>query len=72
MVTIRAIIPIVLLIRSGFELVGLILSSPGLIIPPNMVFCLLFDIFRPSMCSLVVIRFAVDAIWVEEVKEGWL
>ena len=56
---------------------GLILSSPGLIIPPNMVFCLLFDIFGLSMCSLVDIRFAVDMIGVEEVEEvavtiGWL
>ena len=64
-----AIILIVLLIRSGFELVGLILSSLGLITSPNVVFCLLFNIFRLFMFSLVAIGFAVDAIRVEEVKE---
>ena len=68
-VTIGAIIPIVLLVQSGFKLVGLILSSPGLISPPNMVFSLLFTIFGLFMCSLVAIRFAVDVIGVEEVEE---
>ena len=77
MVTIRAIIPIVLLIRSGFELVGLILPSPGLITPLKMFFCLLFNVFGLSMSPLVAIGFAVHAIEVKEVEEaavtiGWL
>ena len=80
MVTIGAIIPIVpivLLIQSGFKLVGLVLSSLGFVTSPNVVFCLLFHIFRCFVFSLVVIGFAVDAIEVEEVEEaavtiGWL
>ena len=74
--TIGAIIPIVL-VQSGFELVWLILSSLGLVTSPNMVFCLLFNIFGLFMFFLVAIGFAVDTIRVEEVKEvtvliGWL
>ena len=84
MVTIGAVIPIILLIRSGFELVGLVLSSMGLVLSslgfitfPNVVFCLLFHIFGLFMFSLMVIGFAVDTIEVKEVEEaavmiGWL
>ena len=62
MVTIGAVIPIVLLVQSGFKLVGLVLSSLGLITSPNVVFCLSFNIFGLFMFSLVAIGFAVDAI----------
>ena len=77
MVTIGAVVPIVLLVRSGFELVGLVLSSLGLVTSPNVVFYLLFNIFGLFIFSLVAIGFAVDAIGVEEVEEvtvtiGWL
>ena len=75
--TIRAVVPIVLLVRSGFELVGLVLSSLGLVTSPNVVFYLLFNIFGLFIFSLVAIGFAVDMIKVEEVEEvtvtiGWL
>ena len=77
MVTIGAVVPIVLLVRSGFELVGLVLSSLGLVTSPNVVFYLLFNIFGLFIFSLVAIGFAVDTIEVEEVEEvtvtiGWL
>ena len=56
---------------------GLVLPFPGLVTLLKIFIYPLFDVFGPSMCSLMAIGFAVDAIEVEEVKEaavtiGWL
>ena len=77
MVTIGAVVPIILFVQSVFELVGLVLPFPGLVTLLKMFICLLFNIFRLSMLSLVAIGFTVDAFEVKEVKEvavmiGWL
>ena len=65
---IGAIIPIALLIQSGFKLVGLVHLSPGLVSPCYVPFYLLFSFLRLSMHVLVAIGSEVDAIKVKEVK----